>query len=354
MSLKSSVKFGLSSARAHWRLQRALQGNCTVANAHCEGPSVGGTYYFTSELGLYRVSGAGVTRIFDQTLYGIAFFEDWVFFSMFIDEWSLVVRGDRRALLGDTEAFRFKEIYRLRTLSTNDRIHGIFCTEEVLWVANTGRNSLVKIDARTGKVIGELALFTDRFGRALTQNANHINSVASYGQVTVFVAYRAGQGSMIGLTDERQVVGFSYPRQGVHDIYLMGDDFLFCDTFGENTTTRGGALMNRHGTIDESYFSQPPGCIVRGVAGTSAEMLLGHSHKGARAQRFSGHGALLHIARGKVIEKTEVGPSQIYQIIRDDGQYVCPAPKEVTFGGVHDLFHARFGQPIYQGETVAV
>lgn len=87
-------------------------------------------------------------------------------------------------------------------MSTNERIHQLYLGDKALWVANTGRNTLIKIDPETCHTIAELPVIVDQFGRGVLYDNNHINSVSEYGGTVLFAAYRAGDGrSMIGVYD---------------------------------------------------------------------------------------------------------------------------------------------------------
>ena len=262
----------------------------------------------------------------------------------------VVVRGDRRALFESGRSFSFKVIYRLRTASSNERIHGLYWGDKALWVANTARNTLLKIDPDEARVTDEVAVILDRFDRPVLYNNNHINSVSEYGGIVMFVAYRAGEQSMIGVYDGASVTGYGYPRAGVHDIFLTETGFMLCDTFGENQQESGGALITEQGPFDPSYFKQPPGFIVRGMAGTPDEFLIGHSHKGERSKRFDGHGAILVARDGKVVDRFDVQPAQVYQIITGGGECITPRPATVDAAQLHQILRAALGEPIYEAE----
>ena len=332
---------------------------------------VAGTYYFTSEKGLYRIDPDGIWKVLDVPCYGIALRDHWVFLSV---KWphlrgrSSVIRGERRSLAEPGRSLAFRELYHITTSSSNDRIHGIFLGETGLWVANTGRNTLLRIDPETGQVSAEIPPILDKFGWPVLFDQNHINSVAEYNGTVLFVAYRIGRQSMIGVYDGSRVTGYGYPNVGAHDIFLRADDFLLCDTFGPGLSTHdgrsvrdgigldpapdtGGFLITRNGAFDPDYFERSPGFVLRGLAGSYDELLIGHSHKGPRRKRYKGHGAILVSRHGKVVDKIDVEPSQIYQIITEAGDFVSPAPTSIESSDLHSRFADAFGEPIYQAEV---
>lgn len=346
---------GLGAFRAQWRTSIALKARSDIKLVQPVGADLRRAYYFTSESGVYRVDRNGVYRVLDIPAYGIAIRGEWIFLALYSYVYSIVVRGNRKALHENGRRFDFQELFRLETLSTNERIHQVFLGDEALWVANTGRNTLVKIDPQRCRVIAELPMVVDRFDRAVLFDNHHINSVSEYGGTVLFTAYRAGFGrSLIGIYDGTSVTGFAYPREGVHDIYLSGDGFMLCDTFGPNTDAAGGILVTENGAFDPDFFETPPGCVVRGVAGTAEELLVGHSHKGTRSQRFNGHGSLLVARHGKVDDRIELPSAQVYQIVMEDGATLTPEPINVEPQHVAAKFQRVLGEPIYRANVEAL
>ena len=352
--LTTAFKRGAGRFLAEYRGARVLQSCSNFRRIQATSIEIENVYYFTSERGLFRLEPDGLYQILEQPLYGIAIGGEWVFLTLFCHDYSIVVRGNRRALEESGRGFEFKEIYRLQTLSTNERIHGVFFGSGAVWVANTGRNTLLKIDPEGGCVTAELAVFLDRFDRPVLYNNNHLNSVSEYSGVVLFVAYRAGDCSLIGVTDGVSVTGYCYPRVGVHDIYLNTEGLVFCDTFGANTLTEGGAMITNAGVFDAAFFSRPPGCIVRGVTGSADELLIGHSHKGTRASRFEGLGAILHAKNGKVVGQMTTPCAQIYQIISADGSLMGPTRSNIEIQTVKELMTGCFGDPVYQAKVATL
>ena len=337
---------GLSHMRAELKMSQLLRACSTFARVQDVEIPLSHAYYFTSEKGLFRLDRTGVYQILDIACYGIAIGGPWVFLSLQSHHRAMVVRGNRDALLGKNRDFAFREIYRSHITSSNNRIHGIYLGDRALWVANTGRNTLLEINPDTARVVNEIPIIQDRFDHPIVHNNNHINSVSEYGGIVLFVAYRAGTQSMIGIYDGATVTGYSYPRTGVHDIFLTETGFILCDTFGENTEQSGGVPITELGAYDPDFFAHPPGFIVRGLAGSSDELLIGHSHKGERSKRFEGHGAILVARGGKVIDRIDVRPAQVYQIISETGEFMSPLPASFEVNELHRVVQAALGEPI--------
>lgn len=348
-----ATRRGLAHVRAELAAARALRSRSTRTRVQDVPVPLSRAYYFTSEKGVFRLESSGIYRVLDVACYGIAIGGPWVFLALYSHDTAIMVRGDRRALHEPGRDFAFREIYRLRTLSSNERIHGLYLGDEALWVANTGRNTLLQIDPEAAEVVAEIPVIRDRFDRPVLFNNNHINSVSEYDGTVLFAAYRAGAQSMIGVYDGATVTGFGYPCEGVHDIFLTEGGFVLCDTFGANTDEAGGMPVTEEGPLDPRFFARPPGCIVRGVAGSPDELLIGHSHKGERAQRFEGRGAILIARDGRVVGRIDVRPAQVYQIITEDGDFTVPRPRKVEADALRRMFRDALGPPIYEAALPA-
>ena len=127
---------------------------------------------------------------------------------------------------------------------------------------------------------------------------------------------------------------------------------MFNDTFGENTPNEGGVPMTEAGPFDEARFLAPPGYVVRGIAGAGDELLIGHSHKGERAKRFDGKGALLVYKVGHFACRLDMPASQVYQLMREDGGTVdAPAPI-LAAAEISGRLKGLLGEPIYEAATI--
>lgn len=285
------------------------------------GSALAHSYFFTSDKGLFRVTPAGMTRLFGLPVYGFALRGGHFYMAVNLGLLSLVVRGDRQALERPGANLKLQTLYDRSIRSSNERLHQLTSGPDGLWVANTARNSLLLIDADTGVVKKEIFPFLDRFGAPVMGDHNHINSVVQYGDAVLFTAYRAGERSLIGMYDGKTVRGFGYRNAGAHDVYLWESDIVFCDTFGDAGRESGGVIRGGFPFADD-FFSRPPGFIVRGMAGQHGEILVGHSHKGQRKQRFKGRGSLLVFHGGAPAFVIPVPAAQIYQITTAQGEFL--------------------------------
>jgi hypothetical protein len=306
-------------------------------------------YYFTSEKGLFYVDKNGIEKRMSIPIYGLAFAHPHIFLSVQISTRSILFQGSLDALKSGGN-LNLKKLYEIQTRSSNERIHQITYGSGYIWVANTGRNSILKVDAKTGEILEEIWPFLDSFGDPYVGDHNHINSVHGYNDFIIFTAYRAGGKSLIGLIHkDGSVTGYHYPNQGGHDIYLDEDNFYFCDTFGDHALGKGGRLITKDGPYAEDLFSRSPGYIVRGVAKNNNELIIGHSHKGERSKRFKGHGALLIWNKQQFQGEVKIPAAQIYQIIRAcDGRNFDYDEDKIKIATVQFILKKQLGKPVYQ------
>lgn len=309
------------------------------------------SYFFTSDKGLFRVTPAGITRLFGLPVYGFALRGDRFYMAVNLGRLSLVVRGDRQALERPGAQLNLQTLYGRSITSSNERLHQLTSGPDGLWVANTARNSLLLIDAETGAAKKEIFPFLDRFGAPVTGDHNHINSVVQYGDAVLFTAYRAGGRSLIGLYDGKTVRGFGYRNAGAHDVYLWGSDIVFCDTFGDAGRESGGVIRAGRPFAGD-FFSGPPGFIVRGMAGQNGEVIVGHSHKGQRKQRFKGRGGLL-VFRGDTPAFVVPAPAaQIYQITTAQGGFLPFDENAANAAVIAEKLEKSLGAACYEAVPV--
>lgn len=303
-------------------------------------------YFVTTEQGIFLI-GPGEGRLLTRCGgYGFGFYKDMAYFSIDKDGVSSVCSLPRELLL-DKGTFRKDKyshiLYEVPTKSSNGRIHQLTITVDGhLLFANTGRNSIVRLAPETGD-IEEITPFPDRFGEPILDDHNHINSVVEYDGMIFFVAYKAGDKSLIGCIKGPEAKGFFYENQGGHDIYKTNSGFLFLDTFGQGK----GHAITENGRIYTEFLGQGTGYVLRGGAGNNAEWILGHSHKGPRKKRFEGRGGLIVIKQDRC-SYVELPAAQIYQIIRYDGHFFDYSHNEKS---LLECLISYFGEPGYTART---
>ncbi len=306
--------------------------------------------YVTSEKGIFKIENGKLEKVLNLWVFGIALDKHNAFISCASDisqSYSYILSLDVKALTTQHIKLNMKELYRIPLSSKRQRIHQICLNENSIWAANTARNTLMEINRDNGCIIKEIAPFKDLFGKPILHDHNHINSIWHTGEALLFVAFRIGERSMIGVVGEDEIKGFAYRNYGAHDIAIRKKDFYFSDTLGKDKPDEGGCLIINGYPIDENFFQKPLGCIVRGIAGNNNQLVIGHSHKGKRTTRFDGKGALLFAQNNKIVRKIEMPFSQVYDIIRSDGKRFNEEPEAVSFSEVYELLKKYLGKPIY-------
>jgi len=339
---------GAGAFLSAWRKQSIFtaknKGKCLLSLPEM----VSGTYFITSEKGLFRADISGLHLILPTPLYGCTIVGDKVVMGLYLDTDSILVEGNSSALFKKGESFQFREIMRVKTNDTKERIHQVTSFGNHIWSACTSMGALVHYEIGDSSIEFIYPL-RDFFSAPVQKNINHINSVIQYGETVLFTAYRAGKGSLIGAINGPYVRAYEYENVGVHDIYLTQSGFLFFDTFGCGRDDRGGVPVTESGCWKPEFFDAAPGYILRGAAEGNNEILIGSSHKGKRALRFAGNGKLLRIVGGEIVSIQELPFAQVYQIITEHGEHLLPPEILPSFEEVCTSLNRRLGGPVYEG-----
>ena len=281
-----------------------------------------GEYLISTERGIFRAAGSRVENIFPLCTFGLSIEGDRFYTAVSIGEWSYIV-GAQIDFTGDGtfKLTSFRLLQSTEARYSNERVHQVHARGGKVAAAKTRSNSLLLIDAESGRAILDVYPLSDATGFPIHTDHNHINSVYQAGDVIFFVAHNAGKlGSFLGFVHGNRVVAAEFPHRGVHDIVPTARGLIFSDTFGASLQDfRGGGNLLIGGS-PVLPTTQEKGFVVRGVAGTADEMVVGHSNLSKRADRFKANGALL-VLRGKELKSVNPMPfSQAYDIIRIDGR----------------------------------
>ncbi len=309
-----------------------------------------GSYFVSSEKGVFLIGAGACLRLAAQDAYGMAYRDNALFVAFSCDTMSSIVRLplDREPVEGGI--LQPEEIFRT-AINKSGRIHQIGFFGKFLAVAMTADNRITLLDPATGESRHVVEPFRDAFDRPIGTDHNHINSVSQAGDCLLFVAYRAGNRSLLGIVHGDEIIGYGYENTGVHDVYLTGKDLYFCDTFGTPVAKGGdgcGFLLCNNSRVDAEFFGRAPGYATRGLAGNNGELVVGHSHKGARRVRFEGKGALIRFVKDKVVDTIELPFAQVYDVMSRDGTHCSDAPGLTGFGEIRDRFEEIFGPPIFR------
>lgn len=337
---------------SEYQLLKYLGGRSKFTSYHDVDVPVESDYFISSDRGVFALRKNRITKVFNLWTFGIAVAGSDIYLACYSGGgFSFILKGRLEAFLRENVPYHFREIYRIPIVSTNHRIHQICISDGFLWVANSGRNTLLQIDLHSGGIESEIAPFVDSFGKPILYDNNHINSISVYDDTILFIAYKAGGHSMIGVYRDGLVKGYSYKNIGVHDIHIADRDVFFSDTFGRNVQNEGGAVLVNGKPLDESYFCRPPGFIVRGLAGKGRQLVIGHSHKGERKQRFKGNASLLLAQNQNVTHHVSMPFAQFNDIIHVTGESFMQPPIDSSFTGICSIIESFMGPPTYIAEV---
>tara|TARA_B100000674_G_scaffold492783_1_gene513575 strand:+ start:3495 stop:4418 length:924 start_codon:yes stop_codon:yes gene_type:complete len=242
-------------------------------------------------------------------------------------------------------------LYQIETKYHNERIHQLHVDGCRLAIANTRKNSITIIDAKTGELLTDLYPFADFTGFPIHTDHNHINSVYIGKDCIIFTAHNGGEiGSIIGVIHGSQVYSYQFKNRGVHDIIPTHNGIIFSDTFGSSMSDfkGGGDLYNAGEWLIQK--TEERGYMVRGVAGSADELLVGHSFMGKREDRFKGRGGILLFRKGKFQSDYQLPSAQINDIIRSDGSKHAHEWNDITGGEAKRLCEAALGEPCHVGQ----
>lgn len=312
-------------------------------------------YYAGTNSGLYAIQDRDVVRLLPGHFYGIAVSSEYFYVSAYFGKLSVVLKGSLADLQAGRSRSAMEVILSADVASTHSRVHQLYFSNGTLYIANTGRNAILEYDEASAKLGQETFPFVDRFGSPILHDNNHINGVSAYNDYLLFSAYRAGNGSLMGVIKNGEVIGYHYPNKGVHEFFVDHDDFYFGDTFGTGEEGKGGALIHQKGKY-ASLFDNSPGWIIRGISGQAdGELLVGHSHKGERAKRFKGQAALLKFEGGKFERELSGMPwAQTYQLSLQNGEAVrCnEGLSPLSHQSLLEKLQHLLGEPVYREKVI--
>jgi hypothetical protein len=314
-----------------------------LAAEECDLP-IRGRYILSSERGLYHISANAIRLLTPIPAFGIARTGDDIYLATWHEAESLILKGSWPALLAGEDC-GWRELYRVRTLDDGGRIHQIALCGDSLWLANTARNMLTKIDRQSGAWRANIAPFRCEHGHPILVDHNHLNSVFAQPGYLLFSAFRINRRSVLGLVGAGKVALFPYRNMGIHDCVIAGEDLFFSDSYRMWEDGKGGAASLNGEFIDVGHFDANPAHFVRGIAGDGSELLIGDSHAGTREERFRGQGALILAENGRVTRRIALPSAQVYDILREDGAHLDRPPGPESFAEAERLLARRLGPP---------
>lgn len=346
--IPGSALAALRAARTEYRWLRSLRGSGRAADLGPIDLPISGRYVVSSDKGVYHLADGRIRRLCDIPAFGIAIAGRQIYLATWYGSCSVVLAGDFPDLLAGGGT-RWRELYRVNYLTPAGRIHQIAATGDSLWLANTARNVLTKIDRRSGAWQASAGPFKCAFGHPILNDHNHLNSVFAQPRYLVFGAFKINRRSAFGLIGEGNVRLYAWPNTGIHDCFFSGQDFVFSDTArmweSDKPGHAGGVVVRGGKPVDKDYFDRTPARFVRGLAGNAHELLIGNSHVGDRADRFAGHGELLLVRAGRVTHRATFPGAQVYDILDEAGRHT-DAPIPASYAEAAACMDQALGQPI--------
>jgi hypothetical protein len=349
----STIRKTLRNLRRNRDLFRAVNSESCVRQLDVpEAKTFSGNYLVSSDRGVFAIQAGKMFRLLEVDTFGIAVRDGELFVACSNDSYSSVCRCALPKKIANGGQLKFTELLRVPIIKSG-RIHQIAFFKDMLVVAQTAANSILFLNPASGEILSECSPFRDRFGKAIGGDHNHINSVSQCGDCLLFCAYKTGPTAMIGVIHENRVKGYPIKNRGAHDVHISGKTLFYSDTFG-GTFTDGssecGFPMANRCAVDEEFFKKPPGFAIRGISQSGEEMVIGHSHKGPRAKRFDGNGALFRVVQNKVVQTLTTPFAQVYDVVRVDGKHFDAPPTVQTWDEINSFLESVLGAPIYEIE----
>jgi hypothetical protein len=311
---------------------------------------VRGHYLVSSERGIFELQGQSIRQLLPFETFGLSIDNGNLFVALSIGPYSHVIAAKIvKSGPGQLELNSFRLLRTIEAKYPNERIHQIHARQGRLAIANTRFNSITVLESSTGNLIVDIFPFVDSTGFPIRIDQNHINSVYLTGDALLFTAHSAGKiGSFLGYISGGRVVAFPFPHRGVHDIVPTREGLIFSDTFGGAGKDFKGGGNVIFGGRRLLPGNKEHGFMIRGIAGTGNEMIVGHSNHGGREDRFKSEGSLLVFEDLSLKSVNPVPFSQVYDIVRLDG---AKMDKECTFANTADLhmnFESALGPAAYE------
>ncbi|MDZ4253713.1 MAG: hypothetical protein U1A72_14185 [Sulfuritalea sp.] len=343
-----------SVAKRRWIESRLKSARSNLGIVRPTPPAIAGHYLVSGNKGIFSVGPEGIAQVSKLGAFGIALTADTLYAAGVEGDDSVVFAGDAKALQGSHRPFAWRSVYRVSNAGHSGRIHQIAVAGDSLWIANTAKNSYVKVNRHTGEWQGAFAPFRCSFGFPILNDHNHVNAVFPTKNYLLFGAFRINRQSAFGLCGKGKVFLYGYRNMGIHDCIVSGYDLWFSDSYRYFDGTPGGVPCLNGQAIDSDYFTAHPAHFVRGIAGYGNEVLVGNSVVAERANRFEGDGELILLSDRKVVSRFAIPTAQVCDIIRADGRHFERDPEPATFEDAAALLNSVFGEPVEQLDLLDV
>jgi len=320
-----------------------------------------GEYLMTGVEGLLHMSAKGIRRLSRANCFGIARNDREIFVTHCVLllqgrflTYSTVLAFDAKCLLegGPVEP---RSVWGQLEQSFNGRAHQIALDGEFLWIANTDKNTLLKVRSDDGSLVLAVAPFADELGVPINGvRLHHINSATAYNGLVFFSAFNPlGGRSLIGVFDDQRLACFAYANEGVHDVHVAGKSVYISDSFGNGGPhdSSGGRVLKDGCSFQPSLFEIPKPYMVRGFAECGQEFVVGLSGLitcgkiGVTHQRG---GLAVWDSNNTVRHVLDLPFSQCNDLISIDGTHLNQSSEVVDFKGASLMLENAFGKALFE------
>lgn len=306
-----------------------------------------GQYLVSTDAGIFLTKGADVILLSNLPTYGIAIADGYLYAASLVHQRTMVVVSRDRVDFSQPAAIAWRELYSETVRTAAGRFHQIGIAGNALWIANTARNALTKIDRKTGAWQAGICPFVCGYGHPIDGDHNHVNSVFPQERYLIFTAFKIFKQGAIGLMGEGQILLFGVPNMGIHDCIIADDEFWYSDTLRKWDGVGHGSVYCDGNPIDDAYLATHGEGFIRGIAGDDRELLIGSSHfADIRPERGRGQGYLLRGRDGRFEERLSIPAAQIFDILRTDGRHFASPPRIKSFRDARRKLKAVLGEPL--------
>lgn len=308
-------------------------------------PNILGDYLVTTDNGIFRLKGDYIQKISDLPCFGIAINKksDQLFISSWRNNYTLILKSNLKHMLKNSFT-KWETIYSIGINNEASRIHQISYNKSNIWIANTAKNSITKVCSKTGKWIANICPFLCSYGHPIDTDHNHINSILAANDYLLFTAFKANKKGVIGLVGKGKIKIFLYKNFGIHDCLIHKKKFFFSDSFSAWDNLEYGIILEEKKKKFKSIFKKYNAQFVRGISINKNELIIGSSNFGKRKERLKKNGTLIRIVGDEDYDTIKINASQIYDIIRADGQRSdCRFSYNLKYDEVVKILRNSFG-----------
>jgi hypothetical protein len=308
---------------------------------------VSADYIVSTDGGLFCVSHNSIRHLTSVPAFGVAIDGEDVFIATWRRNHTAILKG-RAAALRQPGSFSWREIYSQPVASSAGRIHQIGVYGGALWLANTGRNCLTKLDRHDGAWRANIAPLACAFGGPILGDNNHINGVMPGPDYVLFSVFKIHRRAAFGICGRGRIALFAYANIGIHDCIVAGGELWFSDSYRFWEKKGGGVIVRDGNILGGNWFDANPQGFVRGISGDADEVIVGSSFFGTRDRRFSGRGRLILVQDEFTAFTTlELAASQVYDIVRLDGRRLAADPPK-DFDEAFGALRRALGDPLVE------